>query len=84
MIACVWDYYGSDASGTALHFEKHLKEFIQVKHIQNLKTGTQINGNTQSFVWCAGKKEELTVVIEVLKPKHYIPENNFKEFGITL
>ena len=84
MIACIWEYFGTDSNGTAIHFEKHLKEFIAIKNIQNTQTGTQINGDIQSFVWCAGNKEDLTLIIEMLKPKHYLKKDNFNEFGIFI
>lgn len=57
MIACIWDYYGKDAKGTATHFEKHLKEFIELKKVSACQTGVQSDGMTQAFVWCAGKKK---------------------------
>ncbi|WP_397600005.1 hypothetical protein [Silvanigrella sp.] len=84
MIACIWDYFGKDSKGTAEHFEKHLKEFIKVKNIQNIVTGTQANKEVQSFVWCAGNKDDLLLIIELLKPKHYLNKENFNEFGIHI
>ncbi len=84
MIACIWDYFGKDSNGTAKHFEKHLKEFISIKNIKNTQTGIQANGDTQSFVWCAGNKEDLTLIIELLRPKHYLQKDNFNEFGIFI
>ncbi|KAB8031078.1 hypothetical protein [Fluviispira multicolorata] len=84
MIACVWDYYGTDSFGTAEHFEKHLKEFIQIRNVLNCTTGVQKNGTTQSFVWCVGNKDSLNLVITYLKPKHFIPKENFIEFGIKV
>lgn len=84
LLACIWDYFGKDSLGTAEHFEKHLKEFIKVKNIQNIVTGTRTNENIQSFVWCAGKKEDLSLIIELLKPKHYLSEEYFKEFEISI
>jgi hypothetical protein len=84
MIACIWDYFGKDSKGTAEHFEKHLKEFIAIKNIQNTKTGIQANENLQSFVWCTGNREDLTLIINLLKPKHYLPKENFSEFGILI
>ena len=38
----------------------------------------------QSFVWCAGNKEDLSLIIELLKPKHYLNKENFNEFGIYI
>ena len=84
MIACIWDYFGKDSKGTAEHFEKHLKEFIAIKNILNTQTGVQTNGGTQSFVWCAGNKNDLSLIIELLKPKHYLPKENFNDFGIFI
>lgn len=84
MIACIWDYFGKDSKGTAEHFEKHLKEFIAIKNIENIQTGTQTNKYLQSFVWCAGNKKDLTLIIELLKPKHYLQKNDFKEYGIFI
>ena len=82
MIACIWEYFGKDSKGTAEHFEKHLKEFITIKNVQNTQTGSRANGPLQSFVWCAGNKEDLTLIIEILKPKHYLPKEKFNEFEI--
>jgi hypothetical protein len=84
MIACIWEYFGKDSNGIAKHFEKHLKDFIAIKNIQNIQTGTEIKGDIQSFVWCAGNKEELTLIIELLKPKHYLQKENFKDYGIFI
>lgn len=84
MIACIWDYSGKDSKGTAEHFEKHLKEFITIKKIQNTKTGIQTNGQMQSFVWCCGDKKDLILIIDLLKPKHYLPKENFNEYGIFI
>ena len=84
MIACIWDYFGKYSKGTAEHFEKHLNEFIKIKNLQNIVTGTQSKKDIQSFVWCAGNKEDLSLIIELLKPKHYINKENFNEFGINI
>ena len=84
MIACIWEYFGKDSQGTAEHFEKHLKEFIKIKNVKNTYTGLQSKKEIQSFVWCAGKKEDLTLIIEFLKPKHFLTNEHFKDFGINL
>ncbi|WP_186646020.1 hypothetical protein [Fluviispira vulneris] len=84
MLACVWDYYGTDSKGTAEHFEKHLKEFILVKNIEKCVTGVQTDGKNQAFVWCAGEECSLNLIINNLKPKHFIPKENFSEFGIRI
>lgn len=83
MIACIWDYYGVDCSGTAQHFEKHLNEFIKQKHIKVIQTGT-VTKSQQAFVWCAGLQKELEDLILILKPKHFLLEKDFPAFDIIL
>ena len=83
MLACIWDYYGSSALGTAEHFEKHLLEFISVKNIAIKQTGV-VSKDTQAFVWCAGFKTDLELIISILKPKHFIEEKDFENFEIHL
>ena len=61
-----------------------LNEFIKIKNLQNIATGTQSKKDVQSFVWCAGNKEDLLLIIELLKPKHYLNKENFNEFGIHI
>ena len=84
MIACIWEYFGTDSNGTAKHFEKHLIQFIAVHCIQNTHTGTIANTNMHSFVWCAGNKDDLLIVINKLKSKHILPQTSFKDFGIHI
>ncbi|BBH54454.1 hypothetical protein [Fluviispira sanaruensis] len=84
MLACIWDYYGIDSKGTAEHFEKHLKEFIHVKNVENCITGVRADGKNQAFVWCAGEENSLDKVITALKPKHFIHKEDFTEFGILI
>ncbi len=83
MIACIWDYYGPDSKGTAEHFEKHLNEFIKQKNIKIIQTGTT-SKFSQAFVWCVGQKIELEDLIYLLKPKHFLKENEFTAFEIFL
>jgi hypothetical protein len=84
MIACIWEYFGTDSNGKGKHFEKHLIEFIAIKRIQNIHTGTIANTNMHSFVWCAGSEEDLLIIINTLKSKHILPQKSFKEFGIYI
>ncbi|WGL61214.1 hypothetical protein QEJ31_06365 [Pigmentibacter sp. JX0631] len=83
MLACIWDYYGSSALGTAEHFEKHLHEFITAKKVIIKQTGV-VSKDTQAFVWCAGLKADLELIISILKPKYFIEEKDFKNFEIYL
>lgn len=83
MIACIWDFNGINSLEIAKHFEKHIKEFILIKNIHNIKTGYQ-SKNIHSFVWCVSNKENLTLIIELLKPKYFLAQENFKDFGILI
>jgi len=50
-IKFIWDFYGADASKTAMHHAKHLKEYTDRKKIMPAETGTSdFENHSEAFV----------------------------------
>jgi len=63
-----WDVMGMDAERTAVHFEKHLKEFCGSEHIEPFHTWIRHDGGRRIVTLeCAQK--HLVLVRDRLKPQ---------------
>jgi uncharacterized protein len=68
-VTFLWDFFGPNAQGTATHFEKHLKEFLQKNALEGCATGTESEGEGHMAAYCVTPIAAVAVVERALRPK---------------
>lgn len=65
-----WDFFGPRARGTAVHFEVHVKEFLdREKLAEGATTGLAATGPFHAECWCKAPKERAELIATALKPR---------------
>ena len=64
----IWDFRGTYGKNTAIHYEKHLREFLKLKKITLIKSGLETINVLHHLAYIIILKENLDKVKPVLKP----------------
>jgi len=64
----IWDFRGPAAAQTALHHEKHLKEYAAAEGITAPITGTETLQEFHHIAFLVVNKDEMKPVRDALKP----------------
>lgn len=64
-----WDFFGPNATGTATHFEKHLREFLEKNAVQGFSTGTESAGEDHLAAYCVTPGHAVEIVEKALRPR---------------
>ena len=64
----IWDFRGSYGKNTAIHYEKHLREFLKLRKINLIKSGIETVNEFHYLAYVIILKENLNKVKSVLKP----------------
>lgn len=67
-IKLIWDFRGPTSSNTAIHYVKHLKEFIILEKIDVKLTGHEIFSDVHSIAFLVIDESLLNEYKEKLKP----------------
>ena len=67
-IKLIWDFRGPAAQKTAIHHEKHLKEYIVVEEIVLNITGYQDLNDMHSLAFMVVEEREMRKFRDALKP----------------
>ena len=67
-IKLIWDFRGPAAEKTAIHHEKHLKEYIAVEEIALNITGHQQVNDMHSLAFMVVEEEQMIKFRDALKP----------------
>lgn len=67
-IKLIWDFRGSTAAQTAVHHEKHLKEFIETEQLELNITGHVQLTEMHSLAFLVVNENEMIKVRDMLKP----------------
>jgi uncharacterized protein len=68
-VTFLWDFFGPNALGTATHFEKHLREFLQKNALEGCSTGTESEGEGHMAAFCITPPAAVEMVEKSLRPK---------------
>jgi uncharacterized protein len=68
-VTFLWDFFGPNAEGTATHFEKHLREFLQKNAVEGCTTGTESAGEGHMAAFCVTPSGATELVEKALRPK---------------
>lgn len=64
----IWDFRGPAAAQTAVHHEKHLKEFAFAKALSVQITGNESLSELHSIAYLVVNEDEMPSVRDALKP----------------
>jgi hypothetical protein len=64
-----WDFFGPDAAQTALHFDRHLAEFLSRHGITGCETGTASSGEGHAAAYCTTPPEACSAIERALRPR---------------
>ncbi|MEX0274642.1 MAG: hypothetical protein AB3N16_09715 [Flavobacteriaceae bacterium] len=67
-IKLIWDFKGPTALQTALHHEKHLKEFIEQTQYPLNITGHHALNEMHSLAFMVVKKDDMIKIRDILRP----------------
>ena len=67
-IKLIWDFRGSAAEQTAIHHEKHLKEYIAVEELRLNITGHQCLNDMHSLAFMVVEEDQMLKFRDALKP----------------
>lgn len=67
-IKLIWDFRGAAAKNTAVHHEKHLKEFIAIEQMELNITGCQHMSEMHSLAFMVVNENQMTIIRDALKP----------------
>jgi hypothetical protein len=68
-IKLIWDFRGSNTLQMAIHYNKHIKEFFELKKIDLIHSGHEIINESHHISFAIIKKEDVNLVKQVLKPQ---------------
>lgn len=68
-VTFLWDFFGPNATGTATHFEKHLREFLSKNALTGCETGTESEGTGHMATFCITPAAACDTVERALRPK---------------
>jgi len=64
----IWDFRGPFAKQTAIHHEKHLKEYAFAKALSSHLTGTRTLNELHSYAFLVVNEDQMKTVRDALKP----------------
>ena len=64
----IWDFRGPYGKNTAIHYEKHLREFFIVKKIKIIKSGIEVINEFHHSSYVIILNENLETIRSKLKP----------------
>lgn len=64
----IWDFRGPAGEQTAIHHEKHLKEYAFAKALSQPFTGIVILSTMHSYAFLVVNEDEMKAVRDALKP----------------
>jgi len=66
-IKFIWDFFGEDASETAIHHAKHLRIFFALNQIEYLKIDID-NEELKSMAYVVSRETNVSVIRNSLRP----------------
>jgi hypothetical protein len=72
----VWDFFGPRAEPTALHFQRHLNEFLTRNEIIGCTTGTRSEGRGHCAAYCVAPAASRDAIARALRPQRVIEAAN--------
>lgn len=84
MIRLVWDFFGPDARGTAMHHAIHLREFMTREGIEGVVygQGAEVEGHFAS--WCEVEAHLAPRIAKVLRPQRQGSADGFRKNALSL
>ena len=67
-IKLIWDFKGPNGYQTAVHHEKHLKEYIAIEKLPLNITGTQVLTDMHSIAFMVVVEKDMFALRDALKP----------------
>jgi hypothetical protein len=67
-IKLIWDFRGPNGKRTAIHHEKHLKEFFEIEKKKLFDSGTESLNEMHHITYAIIEKENLHELKKILKP----------------
>ena len=67
-IKLIWDFRGPNGKRTAIHHEKHLKEFFEIEKKNLFDSGTESLNEMHHLTYAVIGKENLNELKKILKP----------------
>lgn len=67
-IKLIWDFNGPFGKNTAIHHEKHLKEFFKIENKKLIESGTEDLSELHHLAYAIILKEDLDEIKSILKP----------------
>ena len=67
-IKLIWDFRGPHGKNTAIHHEKHLKEFFEIENKKLFKSGTETLNELHHLAYVIILKKDLNEIKLILKP----------------
>jgi len=66
-----WDFFGPHAEGTATHFLKHLREFLQRNEVADCTLELWSAGEGHQAARCVAPESAQTVIEKSLRPQRW-------------
>lgn len=76
-VRLIWDFFGTDARGTASHHNIHLQEFFTREGVGALELGVGSAGEGHAMSWCEVECSLEEMVSRALKPQRRVGAANF-------
>jgi hypothetical protein len=70
----LWDFFGPDAERTAVHFEKHLVQFLGSNGQPDLPRGTESAGAGHHAAYCIVPEALVEPMKRALRPNRMLPD----------
>lgn len=70
-----WDFFGPAAQTTAIHFEKHLVQFLTANGHPELSPGTESAGPGHHAAYCQVPEALVEPMKRALRPNRLIPDD---------
>lgn len=67
-IKLIWDFRGPNGNNTAIHHEKHLKEFFKIEDKKLFESGTETLNEMHHIAYAIINEENLDEIKKTLKP----------------
>jgi hypothetical protein len=64
-----WDFFGPRAEGTAQHFLRHLRDFLQKNGCPEMPSGLRSEGAGHQSVYCSPPPEYEESIARSLRPR---------------
>jgi len=68
-VTYLWDFFGPNAVKTALHFDRHLVEFLTKHGLVGCETGTESSGEGHAAAFCTTPPDACAAVERALRPR---------------